>query len=104
MACQQICEDCYADEEQTGMSAWNWQAWGVCNPPTFHYACTLGCGLLSSAAQQAQMVSQFEDHELWYPGTQQGNTVYIGDHWVVSFCRVRGGGGVTVAAAAAKGS
>lgn len=34
-------------------------------------------------------VAHFEDHELWYPGMHQSNTLYITDTWVVSLCRAK---------------
>jgi len=35
------------------------------------------------------MVTEFEDHDLWYPGSHNSSTSYITDRWVISLCRVR---------------
>jgi hypothetical protein len=37
---------------------------------------------------QAELVSQLQDHELWYPGFDNSNTLDVGEQWVVALCRV----------------
>lgn len=45
--------------------------------------------LLMVPLEQAQLVTRFDNHELFYPASQAHSMLHITPDWVVSYCKVR---------------